>query len=90
MEPTINKALEALKAHFVNGPHHLQVFMNGENYRSLYTIACESLRAMFSTPENQARLSVYIAGNGEDKAVQTIMNQGKALILQGLLAIAKA
>jgi len=90
MKTTLNKALEALKAHFVNGPHHLQVFMDSENYRSIYSVACESLEAMFSAPENQARLSVYIASNGEDKAVQSIVNQGKALILQGLLAIAKA
>ena len=90
MQDTLNKALAVLKAHFGNGPHHMQVFMEGENYRSLYAIACESLRAMFSTPENQARLSVYIASNSEDKAVQSIVNQGKALILQGLLTIAKA
>jgi len=90
MQDTLNKALEALKTHFSNSPHHMHIFMEGEGYQSLYSIACKSLESMFSTPENQARLSVYIASNGEAKAVQSILNQGKALILQGLLAIAKA
>lgn len=90
MQEILNKALDALKAHFINGQYHFQVFMEGENYHSLYTIACESLQAMFSTPENQSRLSVYIAAHGEEKAVSSIVNQGRVLILQGLLSISKA
>lgn len=90
MQSILNKALEELKAHFSNSPHHTHIFMESENYQSLYDIACKSLETMFSTPENKSRLAVYINSNGEAKAVQSIVNQGRVLILQGLLAISKA
>jgi len=86
----LDQSLNKLREHFANGEHHYHVFSSGENYRALFDIARESLVAMFESQENQARLAAFIAANGEEKAVNSIANQGKALILQGLLVIAKA
>ena len=86
----INQSLDKLREHFANSEHHHHVFSSGENYRALFDIARESLGAMFESQENQARLAAFITANGEEKAVNSITNQGKALILQGLLVIAKA
>jgi hypothetical protein len=86
----INQSLDKLREHFVNSEHHHHVFSSGENYRALFDIARESLVAMFESQENQARLAAFIASHGEEKAIHSIANQGKALILQGLLVIAKA
>jgi hypothetical protein len=89
-EQILEKALESLRAHFSNGEHHHHVFACGDGYQSLYDIASAALVAMFTAPDNQVRMSAFVANNGEGKAINSIVNQGKALILQGLLAISKA
>lgn len=89
-EQILEKALESLRAHFANGEHHHNIFACGDGYQSLYDIASASLIAMFTDQDNQVRISVFVANNGESKAINAIVNQGKALILQGLLAISKA
>jgi len=86
----LDQSIDKLREHFANSEHHHHVFSSGENYRALFDIARESLGAMFESQENQARLAAFITANGEEKAVNSITNQGKALILQGLLVIAKA
>ena len=89
-EQILEKALESIRAHFLNCEHHHHIFACGDGYKSLYDIASASLVAMFTTPDNQVRMSFFVANNGESKAINAIVNQGKALILQGLLAISKA
>lgn len=83
-------ACDSIREHFRNHEFHFEIFREGEKFRSLYQIACDSLASMLESPETQARTTVYLAANGEAKTVQAIANQGKALVLEGLLALAKS
>lgn len=83
-------ACESIREHFRNHEFHFDIFFEGERFRSLYQIACDSLAAMLESPETQSRISVYLTVNGEAGTVQVIANQGKALVLEGLLSLAKS
>lgn len=83
-------ACESIREGFRNHAFHFEIFREGEKFRSLYQIACDSLASMLESPETQARISVYLAANGENKTVQAIASQGKTLVLEGLLALANS
>lgn len=83
-------ACEAIREYFQNHESHFEIFREGEKFRSLYQIACDSLAAMLDSPETQSRISVYLAANGEARTVQVVANQGGALVLEGLLTLAKS
>lgn len=83
-------ACEAIREHFRNHEFHFEIFREGERFRSLYQIACDSLAAMLESPETQARVTVYLAANGETYTVQALAKQGELLVLQGLLSLAKS
>lgn len=91
MNEILFAAIEKTKRHFSNGPHHSEVFECnlGKGRDSLFDLTKQSILAYAENPEFLARLKHTADTQGKEVCISAIHNQHKALILQGLLAMAK-